>query len=151
MKQLFILFLINFFLLNSATAEEITLDCKFISGFEKDGQYQTERKLIDDINEVVILDVKKNKVLKGSFHFNNETGYWKDELSEGKDSWDENYVSWQHSEKDSAGGEITLFYRAKINRISGQMQTMMLFKIPNTKSHILTEKNYECSKSKKLF
>ena len=142
-----------------ASAEVLTLDCKFVSGKESNGKYQTEKRLYNEINKVVILDTKRKKIIKADYHYGGDDyfdGYsgWNTGTSHGRDSpWSETSIKWENfSYTDSNPKTIISTYSAEINRVSGQMKTSLLFKLPGKNDYyMLTENMYQCSKKDKLF
>ena len=143
----------------NAYADIITLDCKFISGIESNDKYQTEKKLFNEINKVVILDSKKEKIIEADYHYGGDDyfdGYsgWDTGRTHGRDSpWSETRIRWQNfSYADINRKTMISMYSAEINRVSGQMKTSLLFKLPGKNDYyLLTENMYQCSKKDKLF
>jgi hypothetical protein len=160
MKKLFSMILVICSLLGgNAYAEVITLDCKFISGIEYNDKYQTEKKLFNEINKVVILDSKKEKIIEADYHYGGDDyfdGYsgWDTGRTHGRDSpWSETRIRWQNfSYADINRKTMISTYSAEINRVSGQMKTSLFFKLPGKNDYYLvTENMYQCSKKDKLF
>ena len=160
MKKLFSMILVICSLLGgNAIAEIITLDCKFISGIEYNDKYQTEKKLFNEINKVVILDSKKEKIIEADYHYGGDDyfdGYsgWDTGRTHGRDSpWSETRIRWQNfSYADINRKTMISTYSAEINRVSGQMKTSLFFKLPGKNDYYLvTENMYQCSKKDKLF
>ena len=159
MKKLLSLIIVSLLLSGNAYAEVITLDCKFISGIESNDKYQTEKKLFNEINKVVILDTKIKKIIQADYHYGGDdyfNGYsgWDSGTSNGQDSpWSETRIRWKSfSYADSNRKTLISMYSAEINRVSGQMKTSLLFKLPGKNDYyMLTENMYQCSKKDKLF
>ena len=159
MKKLLGIVVLSSLLCGNAYAEIITLDCKFISGIKTDDKYKTEKKLYNEINKVVILDAKKEKIIEADYHYGGDDyfdGYsgWDTGDSHGRDStWSETRIRWEHfSYTDSNRKTLILMYSAEINRVSGQMKTSLLFKYHGKDDYYtLTENMYQCSIKDKLF
>ena len=159
MKKLLSIIVLCLLLSGNAYAEVITLDCKFISGIESNDKYQTEKKLFNEINKVVILDSKKEKIIEADYHYGGDDyfdGYsgWDTGRTHGRDSpWSETRIRWQNfSYADINRKTMISMYSAEINRVSGQMKTSLLFKLPGKNDYyLLTENMYQCSKKDKLF
>ena len=159
MKKLFSMILVLGLLLSgNAYAEVITLDCKFISGIEYNDKYQTEKKLFNEINKVVILDTKIKKIIQADYHYGGDdyfNGYSGWDLGDtyGRDGiWSETKISWENQNFTSNRKTLISMYSAEINRVSGQMKTSLLFKLPGKNDYyMLTENMYQCSKKEKLF
>ena len=159
MKKLLSLIIVSLLLSGNAIAEIITLDCKFISGIESNDKYQTEKKLFNEINKVVILDSKKEKIIEADYHYGGDDyfdGYsgWDTGRTHGRDSpWSETRIRWQNfSYADINRKTMISTYSAEINRVSGQMKTSLFFKLPGKNDYYLvTENMYQCSKKDKLF
>ena len=159
MKKLLAIVVLGLLWSGNANAEVITLDCKFVSGIETNDKYQTEKKLYNEINKVVILDVKKKKIIQADYHYGGDdyfNGYsgWDSGTSNGQDSpWSETRIRWESfSYADSNRKTLISMYSAEINRVSGQMKTSLLFKLPGKNDYYsLTENMYQCSKKDKLF
>ena len=159
MKKLLMIIVLGLLLSGNAYAEVITLDCKFISGIESNDKYQTEKKLFNEINKVVILDSKKEKIIEADYHYGGDDyfdGYsgWDTGRTHGRDSpWSETRIRWQNfSYADINRKTMISMYSAEINRVSGQMKTSLLFKLPGKNDYyLLTENMYQCSKKDKLF
>jgi hypothetical protein len=159
MKKVILILAMGLLLSGNAYAEVITLDCKFVSGIKTDDKYQTEKKLYNEINKVVILDAKKEKIIEADYHYGGDDyfdGYsgWDTGASHGRDSpWSETRIRWEHfSYTDSNRKTLISMYSAEINRVSGQMKTSRLFKYPGKDDYYtLTENMYQCSKKDKLF
>ena len=159
MKKLLSIIVLCLLLSGNAYAEVITLDCKFISGIESNDKYQTEKKLFNEINKVVILDSKKEKIIEADYHYGGDDyfdGYsgWDTGRTHGRDSpWSETRIRWQNfSYADINRKTMISTYSAEINRVSGQMKTSLFFKLPGKNDYYLvTENMYQCSKKDKLF
>ena len=151
MKKLFLTFLFTLVLSVGASAEELTLNCKFISGEETDERYQSQKKLTNEMDITLILDTKLKRVIKAPYHYGAESGIWSDDLSNGTDRWSDTEISWEHFSKLKKDEEIQLYYSAELNRYSGQMKTTKLWRYPNSDDHIGTNSMYQCSKKDKLF
>ena len=159
MKKLLGIVVLGLLLGGNAYADIITLDCKFISGIESNDKYQTEKKLFNEINKVVILDSKKEKIIEADYHYGGDDyfdGYsgWDTGRTHGRDSpWSETRIRWQNfSYADINRKTMISMYSAEINRVSGQMKTSLLFKLPGKNDYyLLTENMYQCSKKDKLF
>ena len=159
MKKLLGIVVLSLLLSGNAYAEVITLDCKFISGIEYNDKYQTEKKLFNEINKVVILDSKKEKIIEADYHYGGDDyfdGYsgWDTGRTHGRDSpWSETRIRWQNfSYADINRKNMISTYSAEINRVSGQMKTSLFFKLPGKNDYYLvTENMYQCSKKDKLF
>ena len=159
MKKLLSIIVLCLLLSGNAYAEVITLDCKFISGIEYNDKYQTEKKLFNEINKVVILDSKKEKIIEADYHYGGDDyfdGYsgWDTGRTHGRDSpWSETRIRWQNfSYADINRKNMISTYSAEINRVSGQMKTSLFFKLPGKNDYYLvTENMYQCSKKDKLF
>ena len=159
MKKLLSIIVLCLLLSGNAYAEVITLDCKFISGIEYNDKYQTEKKLFNEINKVVILDSKKEKIIEADYHYGGDDyfdGYsgWDTGRTHGRDSpWSETRIRWQNfSYADINRKTMISTYSAEINRVSGQMKTSLFFKLPGKNDYYLvTENMYQCSKKDKLF
>jgi len=159
MKKLLGIIVLGLLLGGNAYADIITLDCKFISGIESNDKYQTEKKLFNEINKVVILDSKKEKIIEADYHYGGDDyfdGYsgWDTGRTHGRDSpWSETRIRWQNfSYADINRKTMISMYSAEINRVSGQMKTSLLFKLPGKNDYyLLTENMYQCSKKDKLF
>ena len=159
MKKLLSIIFVSLLLSGNAYAEVITLDCKFISGIEYNDKYQTEKKLFNEINKVVILDSKKEKIIEADYHYGGDDyfdGYsgWDTGRTHGRDSpWSETRIRWQNfSYADINRKNMISTYSAEINRVSGQMKTSLFFKLPGKNDYYLvTENMYQCSKKDKLF
>ena len=159
MKKLLGIVVLGLLLGGNAYADIITLDCKFISGIESNDKYQTEKKLFNEINKVVILDSKKEKIIEADYHYGGDDyfdGYsgWDTGRTHGRDSpWSETRIRWQNfSYVDINRKTMISMYSAEINRVSGQMKTSLLFKLPGKNDYyLLTENMYQCSKKDKLF
>ena len=159
MKKLLSIIVLCLLLSGNAYAEVITLDCKFISGIEYNDKYQTEKKLYNEINKVVILDSKKEKIIEADYHYGGDDyfdGYsgWDTGRTHGRDSpWSETRIRWQNfSYADINRKTMISTYSAEINRVSGQMKTSLFFKLPGKNDYYLvTENMYQCSKKDKLF
>ncbi len=152
MKKILGIMVLGLLLCSNAYAEIITLDCKFISGIKTDDKYQTEKKLVNEMNKIVILDTKLEKIIKADHH-GGDKYYWETDTSHGRDSWSETDISWESFYfKDSEKKTVIMLYTAHINRVSGQMETSFLFRYPgNEDYHKLTENKYQCSIKDKLF
>lgn len=151
MKKLLLTILFTLVLSGGVSAEELTLNCKFISGEETDGRYQSQKKLTNEMDITLILDTKLKRVIKAPYHYGAESGIWSDDLSNGTDRWSDTEISWEHFSKLKKDGEIQLYYSAELNRYSGQMKTTKLWRYPNSDDHIGTDSMYQCSKKDKLF
>ena len=159
MKKLLSIIVLGLLLSGNAYAEVITLDCKFISGIEYNDKYQTEKKLFNEINKVVILDTKIKKIIQADYHYGGDDYFngwsgWDTGTSHGQDSpWSETRVRWENfSYADSNRKTMISMYSAELNRVSGQMETSLLFRYPgNDGYHKLTINMYQCSKKEKLF
>jgi hypothetical protein len=151
MKKLFLTILFSLVLSVGASAEELTLNCKFISGEETDERYQSQKKLTNEMDITLILDTKLKRVIKAPYHYGAESGIWSDGLSNGTDRWSDTEISWEHFSKLKKDEEIQLYYSAELNRYSGQMKTTKLWRYPNSDDHIGTDSMYQCSKKDKLF
>ncbi|WP_440672452.1 hypothetical protein [Candidatus Pelagibacter sp. HIMB1715] len=151
LKKIFLTILFTLVLSGGAFAEELTLNCKFISGEETNERYQSQKKLNNEMDVTLILNTKLKRVLKAPYHYGAKSGMWSDDLSHGKDNWSDTEISWQHFSRLKKDEKIQLFYSAKLNRYSGQMETKKLLRYPNSDDHIGTDSMYQCSKKDKLF
>ncbi len=151
MKKLLGIVVLSLLFSGCASAEELTLNCKFISGVETDERYQSQKKLNNEMDITLILNTKLKRVIKAPYHYGAESGIWSDDLSNGTDYWSDTEISWKHFSKLKKDEEIQLFYSAEINRYSGQMKTTKLWRYPNSDDHIGTDSMYQCSKKDKLF
>ena len=150
-KKFILTILFTLVLSVGASAEELTLNCKFISGEETDERYQSQKKLTNEMDITLILDTKLKRVIKAPYHYGAESGIWSDDLSNGTDRWSDTEISWEHFSKLKKDEEIQLFYSAELNRYSGQMKTTKLWRYPNSDDHIGTNSMYQCSKKDKIF
>ena len=151
MKKLFLTILFTLVLSGGVGAEELTLNCKFISGEETDERYQSQKKLNNEMDVTLILNTKLKRVIKAPYHYGAESGIWSDDLSNGTDRWSDTEISWEHFRKLKKDEEIQLYYSAELNRYSGQMKTTKLWRYPNSDDHIGTDSMYQCSKKDKIF
>ena len=150
-KKLLLTILFTLVLSGGAFAEELTLNCKFISGEETNERYQSQKKLTNEMDITLILDTKLKRVIKAPYHYGAESGIWSDDLSNGTDRWSDTEISWEHFSKLKKDEKIQLYYSAELNRYSGQMKTTKLWRYPNSDDHIGTDSMYQCSKKDKIF
>jgi len=150
-KKFILTILFTLVLSVGASAEELTLNCKFISGEETDERYQSQKKLTNEMDVTLILNTKLKRVIKAPHHYGAESGIWSDDLSNGNDYWSDTEISWKHFSRLKKDEEIQLYYSAKLNRYSGQMKTTKLWRYPNSDDHIGTDSMYQCSKKDKIF
>ena len=136
MKKLLFTILFTLVLGAGASAEKISLNCKFLNGSVDDLKYKTSDKIDYQEDVIIDLDLKNNKVLNGpKLKLDSDTFFYNDN--------DE--ISWKSQLGDAMTNTVTL------NRRNGNLKIWTFFKL-KPDHHANAFVYYQCTKTDtKLF
>ena len=137
MRKFILTILFTLVLSGGASAEELTLNCKFISGISKDYNTNIEETLNGYEDELIVIDLKKNKIIEGPHLIKNQN--FTDQQNE---------ITWRNiigqPEKNGIANQVEL------NRVNGNLQIMTV--TTSNKVNLVAFKNYKCKQTEdKLF